>query len=136
MRQKLSAGRPMVWLMTIFTMAIIATVIVSSGCGTSRTNVAAAPGKQTVDEGPVKAEIEIRIENFVFVPAGTTIAPGTRVTWVNKDDAPHTATSTDDRFNSEGLDTDDKFSFVFREKGDFPYYCALHPHMKGVIKVQ
>ena len=136
MRSELSTGRPMVWLITILTMAIVATVILSSGCGTSGQNSRAQSGSQTPDEGPVKAEIEIRIENFVFVPAETTIAPGTRVTWVNKDDVPHTATSADDQFNSEGLDTDDKYSFVFKEKGDFPYYCALHPHMKGVIKVQ
>ena len=126
----------MVWLMTTLTMAIIATVILSSGCGTSGTNSTAKSGRQTPDDGPVSAEIEIKIENFVFVPAEATVAPGTRVTWVNKDDAPHTATSTDDRFGSDGLDTDDKYSFVFREKGDFSYYCALHPHMKGVIKVQ
>ena len=35
-----------------------------------------------------------------------------------------------------GLDTDDKYSFVFNEKGDFPYICTLHPHMKAQIKVR
>ena len=135
MRTELSARRRAVWLLTILAMAIVATVMFTNGCGTSKTKTTVELGSQKPDES-VKAEVEIRIEDFVFVPAETTIAPGTRVTWVNKDDAPHTATSTDDRFNSEGLDTDDKYSFVFKEKGDFPYFCALHPHMKGVIKVQ
>lgn len=135
MRTELSAGRRAVWLLTILSMAIGATAMFTNGCGTSKAKTTAKLGSEKPDES-VKAEVEIRIENFVFVPAETTIAPGTRVTWVNKDDAPHTATSTDDRFNSEGLDTDDKYSFVFKEKGDFPYFCALHPHMKGVIKVQ
>ena len=58
--------------------------------------------------------------------------------WINKDEAPHTATSTDtpQKFNSGGLDTDDKFSFVFKDKGEYPYFCALHPHMKASITVK
>jgi plastocyanin len=101
------------------------------------------PGKNGAADKPQEqekiraiAEVEIKIENFVFEPPEITIAPGTRVTWINKDDAPHTATSTDNKFNSGGMDTDDKYSFVFNEKGDFPYICTLHPHMKAQIKVR
>jgi plastocyanin len=87
---------------------------------------------------PAANEVRIAIENFVFSPAEVTVAAGTKVTWINKDEAPHTATSTDEpeRFNSGGLDTDDTFSFVFNEKGSFPYFCALHPHMKAQITVE
>jgi plastocyanin len=95
----------------------------------------AAPPQANVDATGQK-EITITIENFAYVPADVTIAPGTRVTWINKDEAPHTATSSDKKFNSGGLDTDDKFSFVFNEKGDFPYICTLHPQMKATIKVK
>src|SRR5258706_4210337 len=85
-----------------------------------------------------KNEVQIVIENFAFSPSDVTVTPGTKVTWVNKDEAPHTATSTspDKKFNSGGLDTDDKFSFVFNDKGDYPYFCALHPQMKATIKVK
>jgi len=83
-----------------------------------------------------KAEVQIQIENFVFSPADITVAAGTRVTWINKDEAPHTATSVDKKFNSGGLDTDDKFSFVFNDKGEYPYICTLHPQMKATIKVK
>lgn len=89
-------------------------------------------------ELPGKNEVQIVIENFVFNPADITVPTGTKVTWINKDEAPHTATSTDTAktFNSGGLDTDDKFSFVFNDKGDYPYFCALHPQMKAQIKVK
>jgi plastocyanin len=87
-------------------------------------------------EQPAKGAVRIVIENFVFVPAEVTVAPGTKVTWINKDEAPHTATSVDKKFNSGGLDTDDKFSFVFNEKGEYPYFCALHPHMTATITVK
>ena len=85
---------------------------------------------------PAKGEVVVEIEDFVFKPAEITVAPGTKVTWINKDEAPHTATSNDKVFNSGGMDTDDKFSFVFTDKGDFPYFCALHPHMKATITVK
>lgn len=85
---------------------------------------------------PGPNEVQIIIENFAFVPSEIAISPGTKVTWINKDEAPHTATSTDKKFNSGGLDTDDRYSFVFNDKGEFPYFCALHPHMKASITVK
>ena len=81
-------------------------------------------------------EVVVVIQDFVFKPAELMVSPGTKVTWINKDEAPHTATSVDKKFNSGGLDTDDKFSFVFNEKGEYPYFCALHPQMKATITVK
>ncbi len=79
---------------------------------------------------------QISIENFAFAPADLTVKVGAKVTWVNKDSAPHTATSTDQVFNSNALDTGDQFSFVFTDKGDYSYFCALHPQMRGQITVK
>ena len=36
---------------------------------------------------------EIVIQNFAFQPATLTVKVGTKVTWVNRDDDPHTATA-------------------------------------------
>ena len=94
------------------------------------------PKTQPNTEKPGENEVQIVIENFAYVPSEVTVAPGTKVTWINKDEAPHTATSVDQKFNSGGLDTDDKYSFVFTEKGDYQYFCTLHPHMKAQIKVK
>ena len=96
----------------------------------------AANSTQTDADEQAAGSIQIVIKDFVFEPAEVTISPGTRVVWVNKDDAPHTATSTDNKFNSGGLDTDDQFSFVFNDAGDYSYFCLLHPHMRAVIKVR
>ena len=102
------------------------------------THTMQSPPPQANVDATGKNEVQIVIENFSFSPSDVTIAPGTKVTWINKDEAPHTATSTspDKKFNSGGLDTDDKFSFVFNDKGDYPYFCALHPQMKATIKVK
>src|SRR3954462_8966029 len=74
--------------------------------------------------------VEVAIDNFAFSPRELKIEAGTRVTWVNHDDVPHTATSTDKHFKSSGtLDTDDKYSVVFDSPGTYAYFCAVHPHM-------
>ena len=79
---------------------------------------------------------EVVIENFSFEPATLTVNAGTTVTWVNRDDEPHTATATDKRFNSKTLDTGDRFSQEFKAPGTYNYYCALHPKMTGKIIVK
>ena len=79
---------------------------------------------------------EIVIQNFAFEPATLTIKVGEKVTWVNKDEEPHTATATDKRFASKTLDTGDRFSTEFTMPGTYKYYCALHPKMTGQIVVK
>jgi plastocyanin len=79
---------------------------------------------------------EIVIQNFSFQPATLTIKAGTKVTWVNRDDDPHTATATDKSFNSKTLDTGDHFSLEFTKPGIYNYYCALHPKMTGKVIVK
>lgn len=79
--------------------------------------------------------MEVHIDNFVFQPAELKIKVGTTVTWTNRDDIPHTVVSAG-KFRSKALDTDDKFSFTFTDAGDYKYFCSLHPHMTGMIKVE
>ena len=80
---------------------------------------------------------EVTIDNFSFLPATLTIPVGTTVTWINRDDVPHTVVSVDKKsIVSPALDTDEKFSYQFTTPGTNDYYCSVHPHMKGKIIVQ
>jgi plastocyanin len=79
---------------------------------------------------------EVKIDNFVFGPAAITVPVGTTVTWVNRDDIPHTVVSTDKVFKSKVLDTDEKFSYTFAKAGEYPYFCSIHPKMTGKVVVQ
>jgi plastocyanin len=79
---------------------------------------------------------QVTIDNFTFTPQTLTVPVGTTVTWTNRDDVPHSATSTEKRFNSGLLDTDEKFSFKFTAAGEYPYFCGIHPHMTGKIIVR
>ncbi|MBV8051799.1 MAG: cupredoxin domain-containing protein, partial [Acidobacteriaceae bacterium] len=65
-----------------------------------------------------------------------TVKTGTRVIWVNHDDIPHTIDSSDGKFRSGALDTDDHFQFLFTEPGEYQFFCRLHPRMTGKIIVQ
>ena len=78
---------------------------------------------------------KVTIENFTFGPADLTVKVGTTVAWTNHDDIPHTVVSAG-KFRSKTLDTDDSYSFTFTAAGDYKYFCSLHPHMTGTIKVE
>jgi plastocyanin len=83
------------------------------------------------------AELVVKIDNFVFVPANLTVKAGDTVKWVNVDDIPHTVVSQPiGTFRSKPLDTEQEFSFTFAKPGNFDYFCSLHPHMKGHIVVE
>ena len=58
------------------------------------------------------ADTEVHIDNFVFEPTQLTVKAGTTVTWMNRDDIPHTVVCAG-KFRSKTMDTDDKFSFTF-----------------------
>jgi len=82
--------------------------------------------------------VEVKIDNFSFSPAALTVAAGTTVTWINRDDIPHTVVSSDDPkvLRSKALDTDDRFSFPFAKDGTYSYFCSIHPQMAGKVAVQ
>jgi plastocyanin len=82
--------------------------------------------------------MEVKIDNFSFGPVTLTVPVGTTVTWINRDDIPHTVVSRDDSktFKSKVLDTDQKFSFTLSKAGTYPYFCSIHPKMTGKVIVQ
>ena len=80
--------------------------------------------------------VEVKIDNFSFSPTVLDIKAGTKVTWTNADDIPHTVVSNDQVFKSKALDTDEKFSFTFDKPGTYPYFCSLHPKMTAKVVVQ
>jgi len=58
------------------------------------------------------------------------------VTWLNRDDIPHTVAAKDRLFKSKVMDTDESYSFTFSTPGEYAYFCSLHPHMTGTIVVE
>jgi plastocyanin len=100
--------------------------------------VATAGRHSTVNAQEKSSTVEVKIDNFSFGPMTLTVPAGTTVTWINRDDIPHTVVSTDDpkAFKSKVLDTDEKFSFTFTKSGTYAYFCSVHPKMTAKVIVQ
>jgi plastocyanin len=71
-----------------------------------------------------------------FDPQILTLKSGDRVTWVNKDLFPHTATADDKAFDSLSVAPSGTWTFIARKPGTYTYSCTFHSTMKGTIKVQ
>ena len=93
--------------------------------------LALSGGASAAEKGPAK---QISIDNFSF-EHDVTVAVGTRVTWVNHDDIPHSILCPDAKIHSHPLDTNDSFTYQFEKAGRFNYICGLHPHMHGQVVV-
>ena len=88
----------------------------------------------TASEGAVPNSIEVK--DFMFMPTTLTVNAGDKVTWVNKDDEPHTVVSDTGMFRSSAMDTDESFSFKFDKPGTYHFTCSIHPRMVGTIVVK
>ena len=74
-------------------------------------------------------------DNF-FDPAGKRVKPGATVTWRNDGQNPHTATAEGGRFDTGRIAAGQSSDPVtFKKLGKFPYFCEIHPNMRGTIKV-
>lgn len=81
--------------------------------------------------------------NECYIPDEVTIDVGSEVIWTNDDTAAHTVTSgdinaggPDGNFDSGLFMSGATFSNMFEEEGEFPYFCLVHPWMKGTVIVQ
>ena len=76
------------------------------------------------------------ISGYEYAPGDITVAAGDTVTWTNSDTAPHTVTSTGGGpLDSPTMQKGDTWSFTFTQAGSYPFYCAVHPDMKGSVTV-
>jgi plastocyanin len=130
---------------TMLKVVVCAVVVAVAGwaAGNGTHLFAAAAGTASVNglagvpvSAPANGPVEVKIDNFNFMPGDLTVAAGTTVTWVNHDDVPHTVRSTDGAIKSKALDTDDKFSMTFDKPGTYEYFCSIHPKMTAKVIVK
>ena len=78
---------------------------------------------------------QVVIKDFMFAPTSLPVRVGSTVTWLNKDEEPHTVISDSGMFHSGAMDTNDSFSFKFDKAGTYHFTCSIHPRMVGTIIV-
>jgi plastocyanin len=80
---------------------------------------------------------KIEIKDFMFNPPTITVKSGETITWINRDEEPHTVVSVGKKFQkSSALDTDQEFTITAGEPGTYTYFCSVHPKMTGTIVVE
>ncbi len=101
---------------------------------------AATPVPTPISQASV-SDNTVTIKDFAFSPQTITVKTGATVRWENRDSVTHRIMFTD----SAGRDTNDNldplgssqsYSRKFTEPGTYPYYCKIHPEMKGTVIVE
>jgi plastocyanin len=79
----------------------------------------------------------VSIQGMAFQPTNLTVNVGQTVTWVNKDSAPHTVTSSDGGpLDSGTLNSSASYQMTFDKAGTYNYYCKFHPGMRATVTVK
>src|SRR5215471_19676679 len=106
-------------------------------CGISSFSLVAFGGEMKNMDATGVGENKIEIKDFAFNPQTVTVKSGEKITWINKDEEPHTVVSVGKQFKkSSALDTDQTYTIVAGTPGTYSYFCSVHPKMTGTIVVQ
>jgi amicyanin len=81
-------------------------------------------------------DAKVMIDNFKFAPEQMTVAAGATITWVNRDDIPHSIVVPSLGVRSQLMNKGQLFTFRFDRPGTYEYMCGLHPFMHGKVVVQ
>ncbi|PYK12256.1 MAG: hypothetical protein DME64_17020 [Verrucomicrobia bacterium] len=100
-------------------------------------SVFALGGEMKDVDGATGKQNRIEIKDFAFNPKTITVKAGEKITWINRDEEPHTVVSVEKQFKkSTALDTDQEFTITAGTPGTYTYYCSVHPKMTGTIVVE
>ena len=106
-------------------------------CGISGYSVLAIAGEMKDTSSSGAGQNKIEIKDFAFNPQTITVKSGEKITWINRDEEPHTVVSVEKQFKkSTALDTDQTYTIVAGAPGTYSYFCSVHPKMTGTIVVQ
>jgi plastocyanin len=92
-------------------------------------------GNAPAPSGEAVRSAKVEIAGFAYDPDPVTIQTGGKVTWINRDATPHTATAEDGAFDTGTLEQGKLKSENFKEPGTYRYICEIHPTMHGTVEV-
>ena len=121
--------------MAILLAALIAALGVAVGYGSAAASTGGAGSGISVISTNLPNTVVIK--NFAFGPATMTVAPGTKITVVNQDRAPHSVTAVNKSFDTGTLTGGQRGEITApNTPGTYPYICTLHPSMTGTLIVK
>ncbi len=81
-------------------------------------------------------EHTVEIRDFAFVPATLRVRPGDRITWINRDIAPHTVTATDESWDSGEMAQGATYTRTVKADQTDKYFCRFHPTMSARLDIR
>lgn len=125
-------SRPSAILLTVL-LAVLGLVV---ACGTTASSNQSSSGSPAAVPAP-SVPSTIVMKDFIFTPASLTVAPGTKITVINEDQAPHTVTANDKFFDTGVIHGGQRGEITAPTKpGSYPYLCTIHQYMTGTLIVQ
>jgi plastocyanin len=94
-----------------------------------------AGGVSPAPSGEARSAEKVKIVEFTYQPDPVKVQEGGKVIWQNEDSAPHTATADDGSFDTGTIEQGKIGSATFKEAGTYPYFCEIHPDMRGSVEV-
>lgn len=77
----------------------------------------------------------IEIKSFAFSVAELKVKVGDKITWINMDGAPHTATATDNSWTTGNLSKGQSKTIKVTKGMFLDYFCNIHRGMKAKLKL-
>jgi plastocyanin len=131
--------------MTTLRFVLVALLLVpAAACGGGYSSTPASPSPVPAPTpGPVGPSSSVTIPmgaaplgDRAYSPDDIIVAVGGTVTWINTDVVGHTSTSNGSGWNSGTIAPGQQFSSTLQTAGTFPYHCAIHPGMVGIVTVR
>jgi plastocyanin len=85
------------------------------------------------DHGGASGPAEVEVGYSSYMPAHLDVLTGESVMWSNSSARVHTVTAEDGSFDSGRVAAGGNFQHGFASAGSYPYYCRLHPTIRGEV---
>jgi len=117
-------------------LPLIALSLALAACGESDSEKSTKAAPKPAAAPAAKPADEVVIKDFMYRPANAAVKPGGKVTFVNNDSAPHTATVQGGGFDTGTLNKGQSKAIAVDKPGTYDYVCEFHAFMKGKLTVK
>jgi plastocyanin len=83
----------------------------------------------TIPQGAAAQQVKV-----YYIPNPAQLSVGSKITWINKDTAPHTATAINGSFDTSLINAGSSGSAIIKGTGTIQYHCTIHPWMTGLLQ--
>ena len=112
-------------LLALTGLVLLAAPAWAASASAARAPAAAQAGEQT------------KIVDFDYSPGRLTVEAGTKVTWANTGQRPHTVTDRGGTFDTKPIAPGAKAQVTLSTPGTYFYFCRINPaKMNGVLVVE